>query len=145
MSRLTPIPTKYKSRWIYKGATRYKGVNYSLYSWHHLSSPLKSVCRPLLISPIQWLTLKPQLSEWPVLGLWMTFEGKFIQKEGARSMRNTNFHDHCHCCVPHDFFCQWRWSHSNTKIWFFSQEIFKVKNELTCIFVDAFLYIETSC
>ena len=89
------------------------------------------------LSDMAWQSMNPSLLERSFFGLWMTLEGKFIQKEGARKVTIGII------VFLMRFSWQLEWSHSNIKRWTFTRE-FEAKNELSFPFVDRYLYIVIS-
>jgi hypothetical protein len=82
--------------------------------------------------------VNPWLLEKPFSSLWMTLEGTFNQKEGARTMTIGII------VFLITFSWQWHWPYSNMKRMVVQQESLKVKNELTFPFVDTTLCTVTS-
>ena len=63
-------------------------------------------------------SFNPSIPKRPVLGLWMTFEDKFYQTEGARKVKMGII---VFLVKPS---WQWQWSHSNMKRWLFTRYIY---------------------
>ena len=77
----------------------------------------------------------PWCSKRSDLGLWMTCEGQFIQKEGVMNVTIGSI-----VCVPHEEFCQYQRSHSNMKRWLFTRGFVNIKFKVWTIMLLLYIY-----